>query len=197
MRPRSPNSWASNLSIVYCFCLVWVKVPTASSQLMTREGRHRELKIQRTQSLAPEKGKNISVQGQIFLQLVPPRSIPALQSSEWSLGKVSTHISLPKIWPSSPPVHPCRGETVKQSNFVYPLPPRANSKVSQKLGTAPPTMTQRPKITEEAPPPKERGGTSIQRTVLSQTKRGFRWAMNLTSGLSTPLSSRASNACQF
>lgn len=51
----------------------------------------------RPKSLPPEKGKNINVQGQIFLQLVPPSSSPALQSLAWSSGRSAPTSLVPTL----------------------------------------------------------------------------------------------------
>lgn len=137
-KKTSPNSWASNLSIMYCFCLIWLKSAHSIFPVHDcEEGEHRKLKIQRSKPLPPGKSKNIGMQGQIILQLVPPNSSPALQELACSSRRSAPAFLLSTIWPSSPAVQPSPGESETAAAPIWPLPPRARSKVLQNLGTPP------------------------------------------------------------
>lgn len=111
-KKTSPNSWASNLSITYCFCLIWLKSAHSIFPIHDcEEGEHRKLKIQRSKPLPPGKSKNIGMQGQIILQLVPPNSSPALQELACSSRRSAPAFLVSTIWPSSPAVQPSPGES--------------------------------------------------------------------------------------
>lgn len=79
------------------------------------------------------------------------------------MGKVRPTSFVSSTWPSFPPVWPSPRETVRQQQPHMPFPARTSSKVFQNLGTSHPfALTQRPKVTEEAPTPRERRELRIQ-----------------------------------
>ena len=149
-RTKCSNAQASSHSSRYCFCLMWVESGHCLFPIHDcAEGEHKELKTQRPKSLPAGKSRNTSVQGQRALSSCPQAQV---LPSRMVFGKVSTHIHCTITWPFSPPAQPGPGE--KTETAAAPHDPFLQEQYQNDLRTMehhPLTLTQRPKVTEEAP----------------------------------------------
>lgn len=157
-RTKSSNAQASSPSIRHCFCLMWVESGRCLFPIHDcAEGEHKELKTQRPKSLPPGKSRNTSVQGQRALSSCPQAQV---LPSRMVFGKVSTHTHCTITWPFSSPAQPGPGE--KTETAPAPHDPFLQEQYQNDLRTMEPhplTLTQRPKVTEEAPTLRRRGKT--------------------------------------
>lgn len=156
---KSPNSRASNPSIICCFYLTWVKVPTASSQLMTVEERGTGHSRCRGQNLYHQgKGKIPVCKNRWPASASASGSSPALQRQPWSLGRsaptsfISTILALLSFCPA-------QEESKTEAALYAPFLQEQFQMYSRTLEPHPLTLTQRRKVTGEAPTPRGRGKT--------------------------------------